>query len=133
MPRREQGAFLREVRERQAERQAKVPVQAPQPVSEEKEDDMEKDQEEPEKEEDAEGNRETPIEVTAEVVAPREVPKPVDVKQKSRGEEVTTRTLPKRGDELTAAMWQWAGGPPKGKRRVVGTRARRGLVGVKDE
>ena len=119
MPRREQGAFRREVIARQAEMQAKVPVQAPQPVTEEKDDDMEEDEEEPEKGEEAEGNRETPIEVTAEVVAPREEPKPVDVKQKSRGEEVTTRTLPKRGDELTAAMGQWAGGPPNDKSMVV--------------
>ena len=36
--------------------------------------------------EDAEGTRETPIEVVAEVVAPREVHKPVEVKQKPRVE-----------------------------------------------
>ena len=66
-----------------------------------------------------EGTRETQIGVVAEVVAPREVSKPVEGKQKSRAEEVTTRTLPKRGDELATAMGQWAGGPPKDKRRVV--------------
>ena len=60
MPRREQGAFLREVRARQAERQAKVPVQAPQPVSEEKEDDIEKDEEGPEEERQRGDTRETP-------------------------------------------------------------------------
>ena len=43
----------------------------------------------------------------------------MEVKQKSRAEEVTTRTLPKRGDERATAMGQWAGGPPKDKRRVV--------------
>ena len=53
------------------------------------------------------------------MVAKLEVPKPVEVKQKPRTEEVTTRTLPKRGDEIATAMWQWAGGPPKDKRRVV--------------
>ena len=53
------------------------------------------------------------------MVALREVPKSVEVKQKSRAEEVTTRTLPNRGDEPTTAMGQWAGGPPKDKRRVV--------------
>ena len=47
-----------------------------------------------------------PIEVVAEVVAPREVPKPVEVKQKSRTEEMTTRTLPKKGDEIATAMGQ---------------------------
>ena len=36
MPRREQGAFRREVMARQAEKQAKAPVPVPQPVSEEK-------------------------------------------------------------------------------------------------
>ena len=40
VPRREQGALLREVRLRQAVRQAKAPVQVPQPVPEEKEDVM---------------------------------------------------------------------------------------------
>ena len=80
---------------------------------------MEEDEEEPEQEEEAEGTRETPIEVVAEVVAPREVPKPVEAKQKPITEEVTTRTLPKRGDEIATAMEQWAGGPPKDKRREV--------------
>ena len=63
--------------------------------------------------------REAPIEVVAEVAAPREVPKPVEVKQKPRAEEVTTRALPTRRDEVAAVMGQWAGGPPKDKRRVV--------------
>ena len=27
--------------------------------------------------------------------------------------------MPKKGDEVAAAMGQWAGGPPKDKRRVV--------------
>ena len=53
------------------------------------------------------------------MVATLEVPKPVEVKQKSRAEVVTTRTLPKRGDEVWAAIGQWAGGPPKDKRRAV--------------
>ena len=54
IPRREQGAFLREVRLRQALKQAKAPVQAPQPVPEEKEDIMEEDVEGSEKEEELE-------------------------------------------------------------------------------
>ena len=66
-----------------------------------------------------EGTREIPIVVVAEVVAPQEVPKPVEVKQKPRVEEATTRTLPTRRDEVATAMGQWAGGPPKDKRRVV--------------
>ena len=119
MSMREQAAFRREVMERQAERQVKAPVPVPQPVSEEKEDVMEEVEEGPEEEEQEEGNRETPIEVVAEVVAPREAPKPVDVWQKSREEGVTTRTLPKKGEELTAVMGQWAGCPPKDERRVV--------------
>ena len=53
------------------------------------------------------------------MVAPREVPKPVEVKQKPRTEEVTTRTLPTRIDEVATAMGQWAGGPSNDKRRVV--------------
>ena len=53
------------------------------------------------------------------MVGPLEVPKPVEVKQRSRTEEMTTRTLPKKGDEIATAMGQWAGGPPKDKRRVV--------------
>ena len=88
-------------------------------MPEENKDEMEEDEEEPEEEEEAGGTREAPIEVVAEVVATREVPKRVDVKQKSRVEEVTTRTLPNRGDEIATAMGQWAGGPPKDKRRVV--------------
>ena len=72
-----------------------------------------------EDEEDAWGTRETQIEVVAEVVVPREVPKPVEVKQKPRAEERTTRTLPTRRDEVATAMGQWAGGPPNDKRRVV--------------
>ena len=27
--------------------------------------------------------------------------------------------MPKKGDEIATAMWQWAGGPPKDKIRVV--------------
>ena len=69
--------------------------------------------------EDAAGTRETPIEVAAEVVAPREVPKPVEVRPEPRMEERTTRTLPTPRDEVAAAIGQWAGGPPKDKRRVV--------------
>ena len=48
MQRREQGAFLREVRLRQAVKQARVPVRAPQPVPEEKDTDMEGDVEDAE-------------------------------------------------------------------------------------
>ena len=113
IPRREQGAFLREVRLRQAVKQARAPVQAPQPVPEEKDDEMDEDVEE------EEGTRETTIEVTAEVVAPREVPKPMEVRARPREEEVTTRALPRKRDEVVATMGQWAGGPPKDKRRVV--------------
>ena len=61
VPRREQGALLREVRLRQAVRQAKALVQVPQPVPEEKEDVMEEDVEESEKEREPEGIQETPI------------------------------------------------------------------------
>ena len=82
-------------------------------MPEEKEDAMEEDVE------DAAGTRETPIEVVAEVVAPREVPNPVEVRQKPRVEERTTRTLPTPRDEVMTALGQWAGGPPKDKRRVV--------------
>ena len=53
------------------------------------------------------------------MAAPREVLKPVEVKQKPRAEEVTTRALPTRRDEVAAVMGQWAGGPPKDKQRVV--------------
>ena len=119
MPRREQGTFRREVMERQAERQVKAPVPVPRPVSEKKQDVMEEDEEGPEEEGQEEGSRETPIDVVVEVVAPQEAPKPVDVRQKSREEEVTTMTLPKKGEELTAAMGQSACGPLKDKRRVV--------------
>ena len=42
---------------------------------------MEEYLEEPDEEEEVEGTRETPIEVVDEVVSPREVPKPVKVKQ----------------------------------------------------
>ena len=57
--------------------------------------------------------------MVAEVVAPREVPKPVEVKRKPRVEEMTARTLPTMREEVTTSMGQWAGGPPKDKRRVV--------------
>ena len=57
--------------------------------------------------EDAEGTRETTIEVVAEVVAPREVPKPVEVKQKPRVEERTTPCL--RGE--TKLRQPWGSGP----------------------
>ena len=80
---------------------------------------MEEDVEEYKNGKETEGTRETPIEVVAEVVAPREVPKPVEVKQKPRVEEVTTRTLPTMRDEVATAIGQWAGGPPKDKRNVV--------------
>ena len=129
MPRREQGAFLREVRLRQAVKQARAPVQAPQPVPEEKDDEMDEDVEE------EDGTRETPIEVTAEVVAPREVPKLVEVLAKPREEEVTTRALPRKRDEVAATMWQWAGGPPNDKRRVVVDegQARGGRLGRRED
>ena len=61
----------------------------------------------------------TPIEVVDDVVATREVPKPVEVKQKPRAAEATTRTLPKRGAEVATAMGLWADGPPNDKRMVV--------------
>ena len=113
------GSLYAEVRSRQAENQAKATVQAPQPVQEEKDYDMDENEEEPEVGEELAGTNDTPIEVVAEVVAPLEVHKPVEVKQKPRVEEATTRTLPKRGAEVATAMGQWAGGPPKDKRRVV--------------
>ena len=69
--------------------------------------------------EDAAGTRETPIELAAEVVVPREVPKPVEARPKPRVEERTTRTLPTPRDEVAVALGQWAGGPPRDKRRVV--------------
>ena len=56
------------------------------------------------KKEEVAGTRDTPIEVVAEVVATREVPKPVEVKQKPGTEEATARTLPKRGDKIATAM-----------------------------
>ena len=88
-------------------------MQAPQPVPEEEDDDMDEDEEEPEAGEEVAGTRDTPIEVVAEVVAPREVPKPVEVKQKPKVEEATTWTLPKRGAEVAVTMGLSAGGPPK--------------------
>ena len=45
--RREQGAFMRDIRARHAEKKAKVPVQAPQPVQEE-DDDMDQYEEDTE-------------------------------------------------------------------------------------
>ena len=110
---------MREIRARHAEKQAKASVQAAQPVSEEKDDDMDEDEEEPEVGGEEVGTRYTPIEVVAEVVAPREVTKPVEVKQKPRAEEATTWILPKRGGEAAAAMGQWASGQPRDRRRVV--------------
>ena len=80
---------------------------------------MDEDDEEPDEEEETNGTQETPIEVVAEVVVPREVPKPVEARQKARAEEVTTRPLPRRGDEFATSIRQWAGGPLKDKRRVV--------------
>ena len=103
--RRQQGDLVREMRARHAEKQAKAAVQAPQPVPEEEDDDMYEDEEEPETGEKVAGTRYTPIELVVEVVAPREVPKPVEVKQKPRVEEATIVALPKRGAEAAAAMW----------------------------
>ena len=84
---------------------------------------MEEDEEEPEEEESEEeetgGTRAAPIVVVAEAVAPREVPKPVGGKEKVRAEELTTRPLPRSGDEFATPIGQWASGPPKDKRRVV--------------
>ena len=94
-------------------------VQATPPLPEEEDDDIDEYEEEPEAGEEVAGTGDTPIEVVAEVVAPREVPKPVEVKQKTRVEEATTGTLPKSGAEVAAAMGQWASGPPKYKRMVV--------------
>ena len=54
----------------------------------------------------------------AETALPREVPKPVEEKQKPRVEEATTGALPNIA-AAASAMGQWAGGPPKDKRRVV--------------
>ena len=104
---------MREERLRQALKRAKAPVQAPRLVPEEKDDAMEEDAE------DAMGTRETPIDVAAEVVVAHETPKPVEARQKPRVEERTTLTLPTPRDEVAAAMGEWAGGPPRDKRRVV--------------
>ena len=66
------------------------------------------------------GTRSAPVEVREEVVVPQELTKSVEEKQKPRAEEATTGALPKNGIEATAAaMGQWAGGPPKDRRRVV--------------
>ena len=43
----------------------------------------------------------------------------MEARQKARADEVTTRPLPRRGDEFATSLGQWAGGPPKDKRRVV--------------
>ena len=92
-------------------------MQAPPPVHEEN-DDMDRDEEEPEADEERKGTRDITIDVAEEVVVPREVPKPVEEKQKPRVEEATTDELPKRAT-AAAVMGQWAGGPPKDRRRVV--------------
>ena len=94
----------------------KAPVPAPQPVHE-GDDEMDQD-EEPEAEEEGEGTRSAPIEVGAETTLPRELPKPAEKRRKPRVEEATAGALPKR-DAAAAAMGQWAGGPPKDRRRVV--------------
>ena len=54
-----------------------------------------------------------------DVAEPREVPKPVEVGQRARVEIPPSEALPKTSDITTTAMGQWAGGPPKDKRRVV--------------
>ena len=114
-----QGAFEREVRATHARRIAKAPVQAPQPVQEKEGEEMEEDTEESEGGVGG-GTRSATIEVCEEVVVPQELPKPVEEKQKPTAEEATTVALPKKGIEATAAaMGQWAGGPPKDRRRVV--------------
>ena len=115
MPRREQGALLREVRLKQAEKPVKAPVPAPQSVQE-GDDEMDQDEEEPESEEEGEGTRNAPIEVVAETALPSELPKTAEERRRPRVEEATTETMPKK---TATAMGQWAGGPPKDKRRVV--------------
>ena len=94
----------------------KAPVPAPQPVQE-SDNEMDQDDEEPEAEEEGEGTRNAPIEVV-ETPLPRELPTPVEEMRKPRVEEATTEALSKRA-ATAAAMGQWAGGPPKDKRRVV--------------
>ena len=89
IPMREQGAFLREIRLRQAEKQVKAPVPATQPALEEV-DEMEQDEEEPGAEEGCEGTRGAPIEVVAKTVLPREVAKPVEARPRLRVEETTS-------------------------------------------
>ena len=107
----------------QVERQAKSPEQVSRPIPGEKADEMEEDEEEPEDEESEEeetgGTRAAPIVVVAEVVAPTEVPKPVGGKEKVRAEELTTRPLPRSGDEFATPIGQWESGPPKDKQGVV--------------
>ena len=116
---RQQGGLEREVRAIHVERFAKAPVQAPQPVQEEEGEEMEEDTEESESSVGG-GTRSAPIEVHEEVVVPQELSKPVEENQKPRAEEATTGAFPKNGiDATAAAMGQWAGGPPKDRRRVV--------------
>ena len=55
--RRQQGAFMREMRVRHAEKQAKATVQAPQPVPEEEDNAIDDDKEEPEAGEEVTGTR----------------------------------------------------------------------------
>ena len=43
----------------------------------------------------------------------------MEVKEKTRVEKPPTEALPRPADITTTAMWQWAGGPPKDRRRVV--------------
>ena len=45
--------------------------------------------------------------------------KPVEVRQKTRVEMPPIEALPRPVDITTTAMGQWAGGPPKDRRRVV--------------
>ena len=56
--------------------------------------------------------------MVAEAALPRELPKPVEERRKPRVEEATMGALQKKAAAATA-MGQWAGGPPKDKRRVV--------------
>ena len=84
MPRREQGALLREVRLRQVKKQVKAPVPPPQPVQEE-DVEIDQDEEEPEAEEEGEGTKSAPIKVVAETTLLRELPKPVEERRKERG------------------------------------------------
>ena len=100
---RRQGAFEREVMAIHAKKIAKAPVQAPQPVQEEEGEGMEEYEEESGCRFGG-GTLSATVEVLEELTVARELPKPVEEKQKPRAEEVTTGALPKNGIDATASV-----------------------------